>query len=588
MIPEDVIEKIKNENDIVEVVSEKVKLKRTGRNYVGLCPFHNEKSPSFSVSSDKQIYKCFGCGEAGNVITFIMKTRNLPFIDAVKILADKINLNLDEYSDGKVNNSKDKLYKLNVDAARFFFNNLNKNEEAKGYFNARGITDKTIRNFGLGFALNEWNGLSNFLKKKGYSELELLKLGLIIKNEKGNFYDRFRNRVIFPVFDYKGKVIGFGGRVLNDAKPKYLNSPETDLFHKGEHLYGLNFALKNNINRTLIIVEGYMDCITLHQYGINNVVASLGTALTVNQAKLLKRFADNIIISYDADMAGQNATERGLKILVDVGLLVKVLKVPEGKDPDEYIRKNGKSSFEELVANALPLIEYKINKAKEGINLKNKDEQLKYIKSVSDILVDSDSVEKNIYIKKVSEETGLSEQSIYDYINDELKKIAPAYEEVNNIDNIGQKLYLDPAFLKAERLLLKFMFEEKELYEYIVSRIDEEQFNLPSHTKIFKLIAENNELDLESKKKVLDLKCDDVESSSEWISICEEEFVNNNCDIKVLINDYITNIKKFKLEETKKYIMKNIKLYEQKGMFEESLKMVKRLNEIQMEISNLN
>jgi DNA primase len=331
-----------------------------------------------------------------------------------------------------------------------------------------------------------------------------------------------------------------------------------------------------------------MDCITLHQYGINNVVASLGTALTVNQAKLLKRFADNIIISYDADMAGQNATERGLKILVDVGLLVKVLKVPEGKDPDEYIRKNGKSSFEELVANALPLIEYKINKAKEGINLKNKDEQLKYIKSVSDILVDSDSVEKNIYIKKVSEETGLSEQSIYDYINDELKKIAPAYEEVNNIDNIGQKLYLDPAFLKAERLLLKFMFEEKELYEYIVSRIDEDQFNLPSHTKIFKLIAENNELDLESKKKVLDLKCDDVESSSEWISICEEEFVNNNCDIKVLINDYITNIKKFKLEETKKYIMKNIKLYEQKGMFEESLKMVKRLNEIQMEISNLN
>ena len=588
MIPEDVIEKIKNENDIVEVVSEKVKLKRTGRNYVGLCPFHNEKSPSFSVSSDKQIYKCFGCGEAGNVITFIMKTRNLPFIDAVKILADKINLNLDEYSEGKVNNSKDKLYKLNVDAARFFFNNLNKNEEAKGYFNARGITDKTIRNFGLGFALNEWNGLSNFLKKKGYSELELLKLGLIIKNEKGNFYDRFRNRVIFPVFDYKGKVIGFGGRVLNDAKPKYLNSPETDLFHKGEHLYGLNFALKNNINRTLIIVEGYMDCITLHQYGINNVVASLGTALTVNQAKLLKRFADNIIISYDADMAGQNATERGLKILVDVGLLVKVLKVPEGKDPDEYIRKNGKSSFEELVANALPLIEYKINKAKEGINLKNKDEQLKYIKSVSDILVDSDSVEKNIYIKKVSEETGLSEQSIYDYINDELKKIAPAYEEVNNIDNIGQKLYLDPAFLKAERLLLKFMFEEKELYEYIVSQIDEEQFNLPSHTKIFKLIAINNELDIESKKKVLDLKCDDVESSSEWISICEEEFVNNNCDIKVLINDYITNIKKFKLEETKKYIMKNIKLYEQKGMFEESLKMVKRLNEIQMEISNLN
>jgi DNA primase len=589
VIPEDVIEKIKYENDIVDVISEKVNLKRTGRNYMGLCPFHNEKSPSFSVSVDKQIYKCFGCGEAGNVITFVMKTRNLSFIDSVKVLAERIHMDLDylEKGNSEKKDANDKLLKLNVEAARFFFYNLNSNKKAKSYFTGRGIAESTIRSFGLGYALDDWHGIVNFLKKKGYSDLDLINAGLIIKNEKGNKYDRFRNRVIFPVFDYKGKVIGFGGRVLDDSKPKYLNSPETALFKKGINLYGLNFALKKDNKRTFIIVEGYMDCITLHQYGITNVVASLGTALTVSQAKLLKRYADNIIISYDADTAGQTATLRGLKILRDVGLIVKVLKVPEGKDPDEFVRNNGKEAFEELIKNAMPLIDYRIKRAGDNINFNNNEEIPIYIKRIADILIDLDPIEKDVYIKRVSENTDIKEQAIYDLLSEEMQKNTNHLQTVNNMDKYGQKLYLEPAYIKAERLLLKLMTDNKEIYEYITNKVECNDLNMESHKKIFNLLIENKDLDVEDRKKIIETKCDDAKSSSEWINICEEKFNDTHCDVKNLINDYIVNMKKFKLEESKKEIMKKIKYYEAKGMLEESLQMVKELNVIQGEINNL-
>ncbi|MGL5352987.1 MAG: DNA primase, partial [Clostridium sp.] len=331
-ISEEILEKIKEQSDIVDVISETVKLKRSGRNFSGLCPFHNEKSPSFSVSQDKQIYKCFGCGEAGNVITFVMKNKNLPFIDAVKYLGEKANIVIQDES-GKRNKTTEKkelMYKVNVEAARFYFANLMNTKGSKEYFLNRGIKEETIKKFGLGFAKDSWNNLIFHLRKKGFNDELLLEAGLVSTSEKtGNKYDRFRNRVMFPVFDYSGKVIGFGGRVLDDSKPKYLNSPETLVFQKGTNLYGLNFAIKNKIpDRYFIIVEGYMDLITLHQYGITNVVASLGTALTTNQARLLKRYADKVIISYDADVAGQTATLRGLEILREAGFDVRVLNIP--------------------------------------------------------------------------------------------------------------------------------------------------------------------------------------------------------------------------------------------------------------------
>ena len=391
-ISEEILEKIKSQNDIVDVISERVRLKKAGRNFTGLCPFHNEKTPSFSVSQEKQIYKCFGCGEAGNVISFVMKEKNLPFIEAVKYLANRANIPL-EIGNGEKSKSakkKDLLYRVNVEAAKFFFSNLMNNKNAKEYFLNRGIKEETIKKFGLGFANDSWNNLMFYLRKKGVSDILLEEAGLIsVNKEKGRKYDRFRNRVMFPVFDYQGKVIGFGGRVLDDSKPKYLNSPETLVFQKGTNLYGLNFALKHNMNeRYFVIVEGYMDLISLHQYGITNVVASLGTALTINQARLLKRYADKVVISYDADMAGQMATLRGLEVLRTAGFDVRVLSIPQGKDPDEYVRSNGKEAFLKLINSAAPLIDYRIKKAEDGIDFRNSQSVILYAKRIMEIISD--------------------------------------------------------------------------------------------------------------------------------------------------------------------------------------------------------
>ncbi|WP_294379168.1 DNA primase, partial [uncultured Clostridium sp.] len=355
-IREEVIERIKQDNDIVDIISESVRLKKSGRNYIGLCPFHNDKSPSMSVSQEKQIYKCFSCGEAGNVITFVMKYKKLTFQEAAKYLADKagIPLEVGNSKESQITKKKDLLYKINTEAARYYFSNLQRNSFSKDYFLKRGIKEDVIKRFGLGYAPDGWHNLIMYLRKKGFNDNIMLEAGLISKSEKsGNTYDRFRNRVMFPVFDVRGKVIGFGGRVLDDSKPKYLNSPETPVFHKGTNLYGLNFATKNKLEQDyIIIVEGYMDLISLHQHGITNTVASLGTALTVNQARLLKRYVNKVIISYDADVAGQTATLRGLEILRNAGFDVKVLKVPQGKDPDEFVRNNGKEAFLRLVDNA--------------------------------------------------------------------------------------------------------------------------------------------------------------------------------------------------------------------------------------------
>ncbi|HEY5563428.1 MAG TPA: DNA primase, partial [Clostridiaceae bacterium] len=291
LISEDIIQRVRDSNDIVDIISEVVKLKRSGRNYVGLCPFHNEKTPSFSVVPEKQIYKCFGCGEGGNIFSFVMKTKKVNYVDAIKYLAEKVNIVVEE-KDGLVKNANDKIYKINVEAARYFYSNLQNNKRAKDYLMNRKMSETIIRKFGVGYSLDSWKSLYNYMLRKNYTELDMLNAGLIIKNEKGAVYDRFRNRIIFPVFDSRGKVIGFGGRVLDESKPKYLNSPETSLFKKGINLYGLNFVLKRGDIPYLLMVEGYMDCISLHQFGVDTAVASLGTALTVNQAKLIKKYTN--------------------------------------------------------------------------------------------------------------------------------------------------------------------------------------------------------------------------------------------------------------------------------------------------------
>jgi len=589
LIAEDVIRKIKEQNDIVDVISEKVKLKRTGRNYTGLCPFHNEKSPSFSVSQEKQIYKCFGCGEAGNVISYIMKDRNVTFPEAARVLAERANISID--LDNKENKAQqdinNKMYNINVEAARYFYGNLRKDKKAEEYFLNRGISEATMKKFGLGFSFDKWDGLLLYLKKKGYSELDLFNVGLIVKSPKGSYYDRFRNRIMFPVFDYKGKVIGFGGRVLDDSKPKYLNSPETPLFHKGVHLYGLNFVIKNNKSRTIIIVEGYMDCISLHQYGFSNVVASLGTALTINQAKLLKKHVDTVIISYDADVAGQSATLRGLEILRNEGFDLRVLIVPKGKDPDEYIKNSGKQAFQKLVDDALPLIDYRLKRASDGINFSNSEMIIQYVKKVTEIIADLDPVEKDVYIKKISEETGIKEQAIYDLLSEEINKNSNKSQEMNIQQDFGQKLYLEPAYIKAERNLLKFMFINEENCDYIIENMDQEQLVLESHKSIYNLIVEFKNLNNNEKIKNIEVRCNDIECTKEWINTMEIEFAFDEEDHKKLINDCIKELKKFKLEESKKEIMNKIKQYESKGLLEESIKLAQKLIELQKDIKQL-
>lgn len=581
-ISEEILEKIKSQNDIVDVISERVRLRKSGRNFTGLCPFHNEKTPSFSVSQEKQIYKCFGCGEAGNVISFVMKEKNLPFIEAVKYLANRANIPL-EMNNGEKSKSakkKDLLYRVNVEAAKFFFSNLMNNQNAKEYFLNRGIKEETIKKFGLGFANDSWNSLMFYLRKKGINDTLLEEAGLIsINKEKGSKYDRFRNRVIFPVFDYQGRVIGFGGRVLDDSKPKYLNSPETLVFQKGTNLYGLNFALKHNMSeRYFVIVEGYMDLISLHQYGITNVVASLGTALTINQARLLKRYADKVIISYDADMAGQMATLRGLEILRTAGFDVRVLNIPQGKDPDEYVRSNGKEAFLKLINSAEPLIDYRMKKAEEGIDFKNSQSLILYAKRIMEIISDLDPVEKDVYIKKASENTGIKEQTLYDILKSRMKDNRENNFR-NNKEEDRSKLYVEPGFLKAERAILKIMLENKEYLQYIEERISENDFILLEHKEIFTIIILAKGENINNIDSFIESKLNNTKSIGELVKIREENIFFAN-DVKVQINDFINEIHSYKLKQRIDQLRKEQKELENQGKIEESIKLAIELASI--------
>lgn len=581
-ISEEILEKIKSQNDIVDVISERVRLKKAGRNFTGLCPFHNEKTPSFSVSQEKQIYKCFGCGEAGNVISFVMKDKNLPFIEAVKYLANRANipLKLGNGEQSQSNRKKELLYKVNVEAAKFFFSNLMNNQNAKEYFLNRGIKEETIKKFGLGYANDSWNSLMFYLRKKGINDGLLEEAGLIsVNKEKGRKYDRFRNRVMFPVFDYQGKVIGFGGRVLGDSKPKYLNSPETLVFQKGTNLYGLNFALKHNMSeRYFVIVEGYMDLISLHQYGITNVVASLGTALTINQARLLKRYADKVVISYDADLAGQMATLRGLEILRTAGFDVRVLSIPQGKDPDEYVRSNGREAFLKLINNAEPLIDYRIKKAEEGIDFKNSQSVILYSKRIMDIISDLDPIEKDVYIKKASENTGIKEQALYDILKIKMKDNREN-DFRNNKEEDRSKLYVEPGFLKAERTLLKMMLENEEYLQYIEERISENDFILLEHKEIFTVIILGKGENINNIESFIESRLSNAKSIGELVKIKEENifFADN---IKVQIDDLINEIHSYKLKQRIDQLRKEQKELENQGKIEESIKLAIELASI--------
>lgn len=591
MFSEEIIQKIKEENDIVDIVSEVVTLKKTGKNYLGRCPFHNEKTPSFTVSSEKQIYKCFGCGEAGNVISFVMKTRNMAFPEAVKLLGEKVGIVVDDAdSPGKSSAANEKfkrMYNINIQAARYFYTNLKRFKAPYEYLKGRGITDETIKKFGIGFSLDNWQGIRSYLKQRGFSEEEILELGLTTKNEKGNIYDRFRNRIIFPVFNVSGRVIGFGGRVLDDSKPKYLNSPETPIFHKGTNLYGLNLAIKNNPARTVIMVEGYMDVISLSQQGVTNVVATLGTALTEGQCKLLKRYIDTVIVSFDSDVAGQNATIRGLEILQKSGFDLKILQIPSGKDPDEFIRSYGREKFLNLVDGALPIIDFKLRMAEKGIDFSKQEMVIKYLKRVVNVLKDLDPLEKAVYIKQVSEKSGIGEEAIMESLDKNPNKSIENNKNHNINRKFGQKLYLEPGFVRAERTVLSLALD-KRLSDKIFSNVSEDDLILKAHKVIYTIIKENNMCSKEELIKIINLQTmQDSEFTKEWIKIQEYKVDIDEGSIDKMVSDCVNNIKKYKLEESRKKIMDKIRKCESEGLVEETLMLARELMDIQKEMGKL-
>lgn len=588
-ISEEIVRKVIEENSILDVVSDTVKLKKSGKYYTGLCPFHNEKTPSFTVTPEKGIYKCFGCGEAGNVITFYCKTKNLTYHEAIVELAKRahIEISYDGENDNRREQYRDNLIKLNVLAAKFFYRNLKEQKIAYKYLRDRGITQATITSFGLGYAMDSYTSLMRYLKSQGFSELDMVNAGLILKSQKkeNSYYDRFRNRIIFPVFDHRGRVIGFGGRVLDDSKPKYLNSPETELFKKGTNLYGLNFSLKDGLrDRKIIIVEGYMDCISLHQSGINNVVASLGTALTINQAKLLKRYCDEVIISYDADVAGQNATLRGLEILKNEGFLVKVLKVPSGKDPDEYVNKFGKDAFLKLINDASSLTSYKLKSIRDTVDFKDELGKLSYVKKSTIILKDLDSIEKSMYVKNISEDTGISEDAIYEILNSHIN-LTSNLEENSNFSPSSGTIFVEPAYINAERDILRIMMLFHHEWEKINEIIHRDELVVQSHRDIYDLILKYKDED-----KIFDkvtAECMDIEASKELANIINRDAQFDPSNLKDILKDCKKKIILFSLEKEKKEILSSIKQLEKQNNMQEIGRLTKRLMEIQNQLGSV-
>ncbi|WP_024833998.1 DNA primase [Ruminiclostridium josui] len=419
LFPDDLIEEIRVSNDIVDVISEYVKLEKKGKNFFGKCPFHNEKTASFSVEPVKQIFHCFGCGKGGNVIHFIMSIENLEFPEALRLLADRAKIQIPDMTEGVRNDEKAVLKKeildINLEAARFFRDNLNneKNTLPNSYLMSRKIQKQTVAKFGIGYAEDRYDTLYRHLKDKGFSDSSIFKSGLVIyKEESGKIYDRFRGRIMFPIFDIRGNVIAFGGRILDSSQPKYMNSPETEVYQKGKHLYALNFA-KSACSKQLILTEGYMDVISLHQSGIINSVAPLGTALTENQGRLLKKYTEEIVLSFDSDSAGQAAAFRSLDLLNEIGCNVRVLTIPSGKDPDEFIKAHGVTEFKRLVDRSKGLIDFKLGSLKKEIDTSTNEGKVRFLDKAVLILDKIDNnVEKELYVKKLSDELGVSTQSI--------------------------------------------------------------------------------------------------------------------------------------------------------------------------------
>lgn len=487
-------EEIRSANDIVDIVSQYVTLKRSGRNYFGLCPFHKEKSPSFSVSPDRQYFHCFGCHKGGDVFTFVSEIEKISFKEALEMLAERAHIELPVSENPEFNKTqyiKDRMYKINAETTTFYHERLYKPlaKIAQDYVKKRKLDNKTLKAFKIGYS-GEYNELYKHLKQSGFKDEEILATGLVNRTDKGEFIDRFRKRLMFPIMDVSGKVIAFGGRKLdeNEKMAKYINSNENLVYSKKKHLFGLNLAKQSSENK-IILVEGYMDAISLYQRGFDNVVASLGTALTEEQGRLLRRYCEQVILSYDSDGAGQTAILRGLSILEEQGIDARVLQMDGAKDPDEYVIKFGSGRFKTLVDNAISLVEFKIKMLKPKYNLENANDKIRFLKEITKILsnVESD-IEREIYISKVSTQYGISKEAIYSEINKIIyKKNSSAEKTLNKpIKKEEEKVKVEDSVEKRENLIIYLLINYfAESFEKIVSNITLDDIKLPENKKIY-------------------------------------------------------------------------------------------------------
>ena len=502
---DDIIEEVRQKNDIVDVVSQYVKLTRKGSSYFGLCPFHNEKTPSFSVTPGKQMYYCFGCGAGGNVFNFIMEYENYTFGEALKHLADRAGVELPqiEYSKEVREKAQERaeLLEINKQAAQYFYYQLRTEKSAQGYqyLTGRGLSEETMRKFGLGYSDKFGGGLYQFLKSKGYGDDRLRESGLFNVDERHGMYDKFWNRVIFPIMDVNNRVIGFGGRVMGDGKPKYLNSPETKIFDKSRNLYGLNVA-RTTRKKYLILCEGYMDVISMHQAGFTNAVASLGTALTSGHASLLKRYTQEVLLLYDSDEAGVRAALRAIPILREAGVNSRVVNLRPYKDPDEFIKNLGAEAFEERLEQASDSFMFRVSIAESEFSMEEPQGQNRFFERCAEMLLElKDELERNLYIeaivKKYRGQYGISVEDLRKRVNTLALKGTPAERRIQpkKSQEGAPKKKKDSASDQAQKLMLTWIVTYPKIFDKVAQYLTPEDFVVPLYREVAQMLFSQRE-----------------------------------------------------------------------------------------------
>lgn len=587
VINDNVLDEIRDRADIVDLIGEYVDLKRSGSNYMGLCPFHSEKTPSFSVSPSKSIFKCFGCGVGGDVITFVMKRENLSFPEAVEFLADKYNVRLEVYKDEnkEAREKRNRLYEINREAGLHFLKNYEASQKTQLYLKNRMLSDKTIRSYGIGYSKDSWTDLYDHLTKMGYREDELLELNLISKSKNGNYIDRFRDRVMFPIINRNNRIIGFGARAFGDAKPKYLNSRETPIFHKGSNVFNINIISRESSRERIILVEGYMDVISLYNSGINYSVASLGTSLTIDQANIIKKMARDIYICYDSDSAGIDATSRAIDIFLQASVKPKIIELEGGLDPDDFIKKYGVEGFENKIKSAISYIEFKIKKLKENFNLEDSEGLSNFtIESAKILSSIKNPIERDIFVKDFSRKYNISYTAIENYINYlNRNKLKEANREKFKVKKNTNVVKSNKA--RAQEELLSYSLLDNDIYKYIRNKIEVFYFTNAMTRAVFEEIPRLYEEEMEVR---------DFLSLLESNRLIDKEFVENILsiinDIHVndkIVDELINTIEGNYLRDRKNKILENIEKLQGEENKNLLLEALKELQEINLKLNEL-